>query len=108
LNSRNRERKFYLVALRTIIKISKLINTILIIKYTYLLTMQLDSQRQFFEERLNKGEEKAKLHLEEVEQKWSELSAENCKLKESLQQVTKDKTNLDKKYTNVIRKIIFE
>ncbi len=64
--------------------------------------MQLDSQRQFFEERLSKGEEKAKLRLEEVEQKWSELSDENRKLKESLQHITKDKTSLEKKYTNVI------
>ena len=63
--------------------------------------MQLDSQRLFFEERLNKMEDKANFQLEETEMKLVENMNESVKLKENLNQLTKEKTNLDKKYTAV-------
>ena len=63
--------------------------------------MQLDSQRLFFEERLNKMEEKANFQLEETELKLMDYMDENLKLKTNLQQVIKEKTSQDKKYTSV-------
>ena len=65
--------------------------------------MQLDSQRLFFEERLNKMEEKANFQLEETELKLMDYMDDNLKLKTNLQQITKEKTNLDKKYATVIK-----
>lgn len=63
--------------------------------------MQLDSQRLFFEERLHKMEEKANFQLEETELKLMDYMDDNLKLKTNLQQVIKEKTNLDKKFTTV-------
>lgn len=63
--------------------------------------MQLDSQRLFFEDKLNKMEEKAQFQLDEIEIKWTENSNENDKLKENLQQTVKEKNNLDKKFSTV-------
>lgn len=74
------------------------------LEYTYLLTMQLDSQRLFFEERLNKMEDKANFQLEETEMKLVENMNESVKLKENLNQLTKEKNNLDKKYTAITTK----
>lgn len=74
------------------------------LEYTYLLTMQLDSQRLFFEERLNKMEEKANFQLEETELKLMDYMDDNLKLKTNLQQITKEKTNLDKKYATLTTK----
>ncbi len=63
--------------------------------------MQLESQRLFFEDRLNKLEEKSNLKLVDAQAKYEETEKENSKLKENFQQLTKEKTNLEKKYNTV-------
>ena len=71
------------------------------LKYTYLLTMQLESQRLFFEDRLGKLEDKAKLQLDEAEAKNEDCLKENAKLKENIQNLNKEKLNLEKKCATV-------
>ena len=63
--------------------------------------MQLESQRLFFEDRLGKLEDKAKLQLDEAEAKNEDCLKENAKLKENIQNLNKEKLNLEKKCATV-------
>jgi BRCA1-associated protein len=76
------------------------------LEYTYLLTMQLESQRIYFEERLQqqeesaiKQEEKAKFQLREYEQELEATRQDNLKLKETLDSLNKEKQTFEKRCT---------
>lgn len=92
------------------------------LKYTYLLTSQLESQRLFFEDRLLKIEEKSKLQvnffataifgtffnvlykkLAETETKYKQTDEDHVKLKENYAHLSKEKNNLEKKCAAVIK-----
>lgn len=63
--------------------------------------MQLDSQRLFFEEKMNSYEEKSNLELSQANEKLKECMNDNIVLKENLSQINKEKTNLEKKHSVV-------
>lgn len=67
------------------------------LEYTYLLTSQLESQRLFFEEHIDKIEQKSKTQIQELEAKAKHYESENADLKESLVQLNKEKNALEKK-----------
>lgn len=74
------------------------------LEYTYLLTMQLDSQRLFFEERLNKMEDKSRSEIDETEFKLKEHISANSSLKENLAVLNKEKNTLEKKHSTFLYK----
>lgn len=76
------------------------------LEYTYLLTMQLDSQKLYFEEKLLqkerelvKQEEKSKFHFAQLEQELDLNRKDNFKLKEEIETISKDKQVLEKRCT---------
>jgi hypothetical protein len=66
-----------------------------------LLTSQLESQRQFFEERMLNIEERYKLQIIDLEAKSKIRETENVQLKETVKQLNIEKTALDKKCSTV-------
>ena len=75
------------------------------LEYTYLLTLQLESQRTFFEERLIKQEEKSQTQIMELDLKAKNYEKDNEKLKESVENLSKDKANLEKRCTLLTTKL---
>lgn len=47
------------------------------LEYTYLLTSQLESQREYFEERLSRIEQRSSTEINELREKMDRVSAEN-------------------------------
>lgn len=77
----------------------------LTLEYTYLLTLQLESQRTFFEERLAKQEEKADAQIIEIELKSKNYERENETLKVVVDNLSKDKANLEKRCSLLTTKV---
>jgi BRCA1-associated protein len=75
------------------------------LEYTYLLTLQLESQRTFFEERLLKQEEKSQEQIQELDSKAKSYEKENEKLKDSVENLSKDKATLEKRCTLLTTKL---
>ncbi|XP_014229674.1 BRCA1-associated protein [Trichogramma pretiosum] len=67
------------------------------LEFTYLLTSQLETQRQYFEERLDKIEQRASAETNELKEKVDHLSEENDKMKTQVAALNRDKQNLEKK-----------
>ena len=51
------------------------------LEFTYLLTSQLEAQREYFEERLSKIEQRTCMETTELREKVEHLSEENTKIK---------------------------
>ncbi|KAJ8713170.1 hypothetical protein PYW08_008474 [Mythimna loreyi] len=75
------------------------------LEFTYILTQQLDSQRMFYEERMNKLEAE---HINEVEKlrfRASEAEASSSALSEQVAALTKENKTLERKLHQVTNKI---
>ncbi|XP_015519090.2 BRCA1-associated protein isoform X1 [Neodiprion pinetum] len=67
------------------------------LEFTYLLTSQLESQRQFFEEKLGRLEQRTVSENSELREKLGQMSDENVKFKEQLSLAIKEKQSLEKR-----------
>jgi len=76
----------------------------LTLEYTYLLTNQLESQRQFFEQKIGFLEKEAFERITRLEENVHTSRIRNEKTETKLQSVEKEKKNLEKKYENVVGK----
>jgi BRCA1-associated protein len=71
------------------------------LEYNYLLTTQLESQRAYFEERLAKIENKTNDRINDLEVKVITNDELNKTLQDNIQDLKKEKVNLEKKLTNL-------
>lgn len=51
------------------------------LEFTYLLTSQLEKQREYFEDRLNRIEQRSLSEITELKDKFSQISVENSQIK---------------------------
>lgn len=75
------------------------------LEFTYLLTSQLETQRQYFEDRLARLEQHSMLQTTELREKVGQLSEENAKVKEQLTTLTREKQNVEKRLQQVTNKL---
>lgn len=75
------------------------------LEYTYLLTSQLESQRRFFEDKLQFVEDVTHKKIEELEQSNKLLEDRAQQLQATIEQVTKEKQQVDKRSTVKLNKI---
>ncbi|XP_026314590.1 BRCA1-associated protein [Hyposmocoma kahamanoa] len=75
------------------------------LEFTYILTHQLDSQRMFYEEKINRMETEHKAECEELRTKASEVESESSKLKEQVTKLTRENKTLEKKLQHVTAKL---
>ncbi|XP_003489600.1 BRCA1-associated protein isoform X1 [Bombus vosnesenskii] len=76
------------------------------LEFTYLLTSQLETQRQYFEDRLARLEQHSVLQTTELREKVGQVSEENAKTKEQLATLTREKQNVDKRLQQVSNKLV--
>ncbi|KZC04189.1 PREDICTED: BRCA1-associated protein [Dufourea novaeangliae] len=76
------------------------------LEFTYLLTSQLETQRQYFEERLARLEQHSVLQTTELRDKLSQVSEESAKLKEELATLSREKQSVDKRLQQVSNKLV--
>ena len=76
-----------------------------LIQYTYLLTSQLESQRRFFEEKLKFVEDSTHERIEGLEQSNKLLKEHSQQLQATLDLVTKDKQQQEKRSSVKITKL---
>ncbi|CAC5377539.1 BRAP [Mytilus coruscus] len=69
----------------------------LALEYTYLLTSQLESQRLYFEEKMNQIEENGKLTAQELDHRLQKEREVNEDIQLKLRETEKDKHSMDKK-----------
>ncbi|CAG2194195.1 BRAP [Mytilus edulis] len=69
----------------------------LALEYTYLLTSQLESQRLYFEEKMNQIEENGKLTAQELDHRLQKEREINKDIQLKLRETEKDKHSMDKK-----------
>ncbi|XP_063989228.1 BRCA1-associated protein [Diachasmimorpha longicaudata] len=67
------------------------------LEFTYLLTSQLETQRQYFEDRLNRIEQRSSSEIGELREKLNSISDENSHIKEKIIALTKEKLSLEKR-----------
>ncbi|KAK0183329.1 hypothetical protein PV327_001380 [Microctonus hyperodae] len=67
------------------------------LEFTYLLTSQLETQRQYFEDRLNRIEQRSSLDITDLREKLAQITDENSQFKEKLLAVNREKQILEKK-----------
>ncbi|XP_012250840.2 BRCA1-associated protein isoform X2 [Athalia rosae] len=67
------------------------------LEFTYLLTSQLESQRQYFEEKLGRLEQRTVSENTELRQKLGQISEENSKFKAELNDLIREKHSLEKR-----------
>jgi len=75
------------------------------LEYTYLLTSQLESQRLYFEEKMNLVESEARSQVEEMEKETRNVIAKYSEIEDKLTSVTKDKTTLETKSSKLSTKL---
>lgn len=75
------------------------------LEFTYLLTSQLETQREYFEERLNRLEQHSMVQSTELREKLGQLTEENSKFKEQLANLSREKQNVDKRLQQVTSKL---
>ncbi|CAK9830807.1 BRCA1-associated protein [Anthophora retusa] len=76
------------------------------LEFTYLLTSQLETQRQYFEDRLARLEQHSVLQTTELREKLGQVSEENAKVKEQLATLSREKQNVDKRLQQVSNKLV--
>ncbi|XP_046579416.1 BRCA1-associated protein-like [Haliotis rubra] len=69
----------------------------LTLEYTYLLTTQLESQRQYFEEKMEETIKEAEERVLEAKERWKKVNFEREVLARQLTDINKEKQSLDKK-----------
>jgi len=75
------------------------------LEYTYLLTSQLESQRLYFEEKMNLVESEARSQVEEMEKETRNVVAKYSEIEDKLTSVTKEKTTLETKSSKLSTKL---
>ncbi|XP_057339840.1 BRCA1-associated protein [Microplitis mediator] len=75
------------------------------LEFTYLLTSQLEKQREYFEDRLNRVEQRSLLEITELKEKFNQISTENTQIKEKVGVLTREKQSLEKKIQNSSTKL---
>ncbi|XP_008548344.1 BRCA1-associated protein [Microplitis demolitor] len=75
------------------------------LEFTYLLTSQLEKQREYFEDRLNRVEQRSLLEITELKEKFNQISNENTQIKEKVVVLTREKQSLEKKIQNSSTKL---
>ncbi|XP_015121101.1 BRCA1-associated protein [Diachasma alloeum] len=75
------------------------------LEFTYLLTSQLETQRQYFEDRLNRIEQRSSSEIGELREKLNIISDENSHIKEKIVALTKEKLALEKRLQTSITKL---
>lgn len=67
------------------------------LEFTYLLTSQLETQRQYFEDRLSRIEQRSLTEVSELREKLNQLNNDNSMIQEKLIEITKEKQLHEKK-----------
>ncbi|KAG5310813.1 BRAP protein, partial [Pseudoatta argentina] len=75
------------------------------LEFTYLLTSQLETQRQYYEERLNRSEQRSIAELTELRDKLEQVLEENSQLKKQFTTFNRDKQTLDKRLQHSTNKL---
>jgi len=75
------------------------------LEYTYLLTSQLESQRLYFEEKMNLVESDARSQVEEMEKETRNVIAKYSEIEDKLSNISKEKTTLETKSTKLSTKL---
>ncbi|KAH9638770.1 hypothetical protein HF086_002010 [Spodoptera exigua] len=75
------------------------------LEFTYILTQQLDSQRMFYEEKMNKLEAEHISECEKLRFRATEAEASSSKLSEQVATLTKENKNLERKLQQVTNKL---
>ncbi|XP_042886003.1 BRCA1-associated protein-like [Penaeus japonicus] len=79
--------------------------TALQLEYTHLLSSQLESQRQYFENKITEAQAEAWREAEESKEAVKKLSEEMQEIKQELSSVTREKSSLDKKINQLNNKL---
>ncbi|KAF9417460.1 hypothetical protein HW555_005463, partial [Spodoptera exigua] len=75
------------------------------LEFTYILTQQLDSQRMFYEEKMNKLEAEHISECEKLRFRATEAEASSSKLSEQVATLTRENKNLERKLQQVTNKL---
>lgn len=75
------------------------------LEFTYLLTSQLETQRQFFEDRLNRFEQRTVAETSELRDKLTQVIEENTDMKKKVTSLTKEKVQMEKKIQATSQKL---
>uniref|UniRef100_A0A1B6CU37 BRCA1-associated protein n=1 Tax=Clastoptera arizonana TaxID=38151 RepID=A0A1B6CU37_9HEMI len=75
------------------------------LEFTYLLTSQLDSQKKYYEEMVNKFEKQMNDDTEQIKEKLIETINDNEGLQNKVAALTRDKQNLEKKLQQLINRL---
>ncbi|XP_058794633.1 BRCA1-associated protein [Phymastichus coffea] len=75
------------------------------LEFTYLLTSQLETQREYFEEKLAQFEQRTCAETVELREKVERLTEENTRIKNQLTVLTREKQALEKKLQNSSTKL---
>ncbi|XP_020282126.1 BRCA1-associated protein [Pseudomyrmex gracilis] len=67
------------------------------LEFTYLLTSQLETQRQYFEEKLNRSEQRSIADITELRDKLGEILEENAQFKKQFTTLSREKQTLEKR-----------
>lgn len=75
------------------------------LEFTYLLTSQLETQRQYFEERLSRAEQRSMADINELRDKLGEVLEENSQFKKQFATLNRDKQTLEKRLQHSTNKL---
>lgn len=75
------------------------------LEFTYLLTSQLETQRQYFEERLSRSEQRSMADINELRDKLGEVLEENSQFKKQFATLNRDKQTLEKRLQHSTNKL---
>ncbi|XP_077266009.1 BRCA1-associated protein isoform X2 [Temnothorax americanus] len=75
------------------------------LEFTYLLTSQLETQRQYYEERLTRMEQRSIAEITELRDKLDQVLEENSHVKKQFATLTRDKQTLDKRLQHSTNKL---
>ncbi|XP_043271352.1 BRCA1-associated protein isoform X3 [Venturia canescens] len=76
------------------------------LEFTYLLTSQLETQRQYFEDRLIRIEQCSAADIAELQEKIEHIATESTAMKEKLVSLTREKQSLEKRLQNSNAKLV--
>ncbi|XP_012535394.1 BRCA1-associated protein isoform X2 [Monomorium pharaonis] len=75
------------------------------LEFTYLLTSQLETQRQYYEERLSRAEQRCIGEITELRNKLEQVIEENSQFKKQFAMLNRDKQTLDKRLQHSTNKL---
>ncbi|XP_029174662.1 BRCA1-associated protein [Nylanderia fulva] len=75
------------------------------LEFTYLLTSQLETQREYFEERLSRLEQRSMADISELRDKLGEVLEENSQFKKQFATFNRDKQTLEKRLLHSTNKL---